>query len=270
MIRIKKNNPLLIFAVVLGLLVFLHGLGIIRPLEDALLFLVKPVSGKLYAWGTGINSSYNENREKADLLAEINRLQQEATELTIQDSHWREVADENQKLRNQLNFIAANKFKVVLANIIAQEDSFSATEDSRDLVIDKGRKDGLRPDYGVLSPDGAIIGKVVEVNDTSSRICLVTSPGCQLAASLQNEDKTKGITNGNLGLTIDMNYIPQLEKINIGDTVVTSGLGGNIPRGLVIGKVSELKSESNEVWQAATIEPLVNLNDLTVVSIVTP
>lgn len=270
MIRIKKNNPWLIFTVVLGLLVFLHGIGIIRPLENALLFLIKPISGKLYVWGTGISSSYSENREKADLLSEINRLQQSVATLTIQDSHWREVEEENEKLRGQLNFVAANKFKVVLANIIAKEEVFSATEDSRDLVIDRGQKDGLRPDYGVLSPDGAIIGKIVEVNDTSSRICLVTSPGCQLAASLQNEDKTKGITDGNLGLTINMNYIPQLEKIALGDMVITSGLGGNIPRGLVIGKVSEVKSESNEVWQAAIIEPLVNLNDLTVVSIVIP
>jgi len=270
MIRIKKNNPLLIFTVVLGLLVFLHSLGIIRPLENALLFLVKPVSSRLYTWGAGINSSYAENREKAELLSEINHLQQETNTLVIQDSHWREVEAENQKLRNQLNFISGNKFKVVLANIIAKEESFSVTEDNRDLIIDKGEKDGLHPDYGVLSPDGAIIGKIIEVSDVSSRICLITSPGCQLAASLQNEDKTKGITNGNLGLTINMNYIPQLEKIALGDTVITSGLGGNIPRGLVIGKVSEIKSESNEVWQAATIEPLVNLNDLTVVSIVIP
>jgi len=270
MVKIKKNNPLLILTVVLGLLVFLHFTGIIRPLENSLFFLIKPSSQKLYVWGTNINSSYGEKREKENLLLEIKQLQEEKNALVIKNSHWKEVEEENNKLRNQLEFVSSNNFKIVMANIIAKEGSFSATENSRDLIIDKGEKDGLYPDFGVLSPDGAIIGKVVETNYISSRICLVTSPGCKLAASLQNENKTKGITDGNLGLTINMNYIPQLEKVSSGDIVITSGLGGNIPRGLVIGKISEVKSESNEVWQAAIIQPLVNLNDLTVISVVIP
>ena len=67
-----------------------------------------------------------------------------------------------------------------------------------------------------------------------------------------------------------MNYIPQTEKINAGATVVTSGLGANIPRGLVIGRVKEVRSESNAVWTDATIEPLVDFNNLTIVSIIIP
>ena len=97
---------------------------------------------------------------------------------------------------------------------------------------------------------------------------MTTSPGCKLAAAIQNQTKAQGITDGDLGLTIKMNYIPQLEKISLGDTVITSGLGDKIPRGLVIGKVIEVVSESNEVWQGATIEPLVNLNTLTVVTVI--
>jgi rod shape-determining protein MreC len=67
-----------------------------------------------------------------------------------------------------------------------------------------------------------------------------------------------------------MNYIPQLEKVTVGDTVVTSGLSEDIPRGLVIGRVTNVKSISNEVWQTATIEPLLNFKNLTVVSVVIP
>jgi rod shape-determining protein MreC len=270
MIIIKKNNPLFIFTVVFGLLVFLHVTGIIRPLENTLLFLVKPVASRLYQWGSSFNSAYSEQREKDALLAEIDSLKQEIVASAISSSHWLEVEDENKKLRSQLNFISNNKFKAVSANIMAQEASFSVSDGSRDIIIDKGENDGLRIDLGVLSEEGVIIGKVIEANKVSSRICLVTTPGCQLAASLQNENKTKGVTDGSLGLTIEMSYIPQLEKISIGDTVVTSGLGGSIPRGLIIGKVSNVKSESNEVWQSATIEPLVDFNDLTVVSVIIP
>lgn len=270
MIRIKKNNFFLIFTVVFGLLVFLHGTGIIRPLENALLLLIKPISSQLYKWGAGFDSTYSEQREKDELLIEIDRLKKEVAANAINNSHWLEIETENKKLRGQLNFISNNNFKAILANIIAKEASFLVSDGSRDIIIDKGENDGLRADLGVLSEDGVIIGKVIETNKVSSRICLIISPGCQLAASLQNEDKTKGVTDGNLGLTIEMNYIPQLEKISVGDTVVTSGLGGSIPRGLIIGRVSEVRSESNEVWQAATIEPLIDFNDLTVVSVIIP
>ncbi len=267
---IKKNNPLFIFTVVLGLLVFLHWTGIIRPLENFLSYLIGPVSEKFYFLGTQANTSYSEKRTPDELLAEIEKLKLEVAKNTITDSHWKEVEDENKKLRDQIGFISSNNFKAVLANIVSKEESFYVTEGSRDLVIDKGTKDGLRKDLGVLSDNGIIIGKILEARDTSSRICLITTPGCQLAASLQNENKTKGITDGSLGLTIEMSYIPQLEKVSPGDTIITSGLGSDIPRGLVIGKVSDVRSESNEVWQDATIEPLINFNDLTVVSVVIP
>ncbi|MFA6513758.1 MAG: rod shape-determining protein MreC [Patescibacteria group bacterium] len=270
MIKIKKNNPLLIFTVVLGLLVFLHVIGIIRPIEKAFLFLMKPLSARLYEWGTGFGSAYDERRTKEELLAEVAYLKNEIASSSINNSHWLEIESENKKLRGQLGFISNNKFKAVLANIIAKDESFSVSKDVRDIIIDKGEKDGLRPELGVLSEEGVIIGKIVETNSINSRVCLITSPGCQLAASLQNEDKTKGITDGNLGLTIEMSYIPQLEKISIGNMVVTSGLGGGIPRGLIIGRVSNVTSESNEVWQSATIEPLIDFSDLTVVSIIIP
>lgn len=270
MVKIKRNNPILLFTVVLGLLIFLHFIGAIRPLENIFFRALKPLSGRLYYWGTGLDSSFNDKQDKDNLLAEINRLRQEAAKLAIDSSKCLEVAAENEKLRAQLDFASSNNFKALMANIVAKEGDTPAASNSRDIIIDKGERDGLTTEMAVLSEEGIIIGKIVETKASSARVCLTTSPGCQLAASLQNAAKTQGLTDGRLGLTIEMNFIPQLEKINIGDTVITSGLSTSIPRGLVIGRVSNVVSESNEVWQSATIEPLINLNNLTVVSVVIP
>ncbi len=270
MIKISRKNPILIAAVVFGLLIFLHLLGILRPLERGLSYIAKPIGARFHAWGTNFGFSYEEKREKEELLTEISRLEAEAAKLAIDSARCLMIEEENNKLRNQLDFAASNDFKTVMANIIAKEGSLPAEESSRDIIIDKGSRDGLKFDMGVLSEEGIIIGKVIELKDDSARVCLTTSPGCQLAASLQNSDKTQGLTDGRLGLTIMMDYIPQLEKINIGDTVITSGLSSTIPRGLVVGRVTDVRSESNEVWQSATIEPLINLNNLTVVSVILP
>jgi len=270
MIKLKKNNPWLIFIVVFGLLVFLHGLGILNPLENFLLFLIKPISGNFYSLGSTFNSNYQDRQNKESLSSRLEELTQEVARLTVDNSHFREVEEENKKLRSQLNFFSSNNFQSLPSTIIAQEAALQAGEENRDVIIDKGENDGVRVGLGVVGETGVIIGKVIETKKTTSKVCLTTRPDCKLAAMIQNTDRTQGITDGDLGLTIKMEYIPQLEKISSGDTVITSGLGGNIPRGLVIGRVSSVYSESNEVWQEASIDPLVNFNNLTVVSVIIP
>jgi rod shape-determining protein MreC len=266
--KIKKNNPILIFLVVFGLLVFLHGVGVLRPLENLFINVVKPVNINFFNIGNAFNKSYQDRASQASLQTRVDELTTEVAALTIVNSQEKELMDENVKLRSQLKFINENNYNSVAAAVIARESLVEGTEEGQDLIINKGSKDGIAIGQGVVNEDGLIIGKIIEVKDTSAKICLTTSPECKFAATIQNQTKTQGITDGDLGLTIKMNYIPQLEKISAGDTVISSGLGGKIPRGLVIGKITEIRNESNEVWQDATIEPLVNLDNLTVVTVI--
>jgi rod shape-determining protein MreC len=201
------------------------------------------------------------------LLAEIENLKQEVARLTVANSQSAEIASDNKKLAALLNFSETHSAKTLAAGVIARDET---AEDGRGLIINRGERDGVRVGLAIVSEEGVIVGQVLEVKDATARVCLTTSPHCQLAAALQNETKTQGLTDGDLGLTIKMSYIPQLEKIKVGDTVITSGLGGNIPRGLVIGRVASVKNEGNEVWQEATIEPLIDLNRLTIVAVILP
>jgi len=264
----NKKKPVIIFLVVLGALVFLYFIGLLRPVENFIINFTKPLSERLYQWGSGFNKLDQDENSPEYLLAKIDKLTKELAVLTIANSQQKELIEENKKLRAQLNFSEVNNYKTVAAEVVARESLLEGVETGRDLIINKGAQDGLLVGQGVVSEEGVVIGKIIEVKDVSAKICLTTSAECKLAATIQNQDRTQGITDGDLGLTIKMNYIPQLEKISIGDTVITSGLGDKIPRGLVIGQITEVRNESNEVWQDATIEPLVNLNNLTVVSVI--
>jgi rod shape-determining protein MreC len=265
--KIHKNHPLVIFLVVGGLLLFLHSLGVLRPVENFLIYITKPLSGRFYNWSSNLSRSYSDRRTNEDLSAKVAALESEVARLTVNASEYQEIFSENEKLRATMKFITDNNFKSVEAAVIASE---TTAADSRDLVINRGARDGLRTGLGVVDENGVIIGQVREVKDNIASICLTINTGCRLAASIQNQNHTQGITDGDLGLTIKMDFIPQLEKIAVGDTVITSGLGGNIPRGLVIGQVTQVRNESNEVWQSATIEPIVNLDNLTVVAVIIP
>ena len=267
MIRLKKNNPLLILLVVVGLLLFLHGIGVIRPLENLALYLIKPATSRLYSWGLSFRRSYEGETDQFKLNAQVDALSREVARLTVLNSKCAEISADNEKLRKAWQFFGDRENRPIAAAVLAKE---SSSDDSQGLLIDKGVKDGLRSGLAVINESGVVVGKIVETKDVTARVCLTTSPNCQLAAAIQNQNKTQGITDGDLGLTIKMNYIPQLEKVVAGDIVISSGLGSDIPRGLVIGRVSQVRNESNEVWQEATIEPLVNFNDLTVVYVIIP
>ncbi len=270
MIKIKKHKTVLILTVVLALLIFLHWLGALKPVEDFFVWLAKPLTSRFYRQGEAFNAAYSARQERQNLAAQVEALSQEVARLTVANANDYALAEENKQLRAQLDFISGHNFQAVTAGVIAQETAVEATGANQDLIINRGLKDGLRLGLGVISPTGVIIGKIVDLKDTTARVCLTTTPGCKLAAAVQNADQTQGLTDGDLGLTIKMSYIPQTEKIAADDLVVSSGLGGDIPHGLVIGKISHVINESNEVWQEATIVPLVNLSTLTVVSVIIP
>ncbi len=267
---LNKKNKSWLWAFPLVLIIIFHFTGALSPLENLAISATSPLAGFLYNKGAGIRASYENNKQKKDVYARLTASEQEVAQLTVQNSNYKELEEENAKLRLQLSFLAANKFKNILANVISQDLIFDIKEGDQNIVIDKGLKDGIREGQGVINENGVIVGKVIEVRDSLSNLCLTTNRSCKFAATIQNQDRTMGITEGDLGLTIKMNFIPQSDKIVVGDTVITSGLGGNIPRGLVIGKVSQVNNRSNEIWQDVNIEPLINLNTLTIVSVLTP
>lgn len=265
-----KKKKSWLWAVAIVLVIFLHLIKVLSPLENLAISAVKPLASFLYGSGSGIKHSYEENKQQKDILSKTDSLEKEVARLTVENAQFKELEQDNIKLRAQLNFLSANEYKNVLANVISQNLVFDIKEGDQDIVIDKGSKEGIKEGIGVVDENGVIIGKVAEVRDHLSKVCLTTNRNCKFAATIQNQTRTMGITEGDLGLTIKMNYIPQSEKINNGDTVITSGLGGNISRGLVIGKVSQVNNRSNEIWQDVNIEPLFNLSTLTIVTVLLP
>jgi len=269
MLKIKTKNNIFIFIAVIGLLIFLHFLKILNPLEKIIISLISPVAERVYSVSTGLRTAVNEQTDKRDLLAIVKDLEVRTNQLTIENSQLKTIEKENEKLRQQLKFFTKSNFNYSLANVISRGAFDSSLNQGQAIIIDKGEKDGLSVGLGVLNSQGVIVGKIVEVKENLSKICLVTGRGCKLAASIQgqNGQATSGVVEGDFGLTIKMDFIPQTEKIKVDDVVITSGLEKDIPAGLVIGKIIQVDSISNEIWQKATVESLMSLEDLTIVSI---
>jgi rod shape-determining protein MreC len=269
----KKINLKLIalFLATLVLLIFLRAVGWLAPVNRAFFFVFNPAAARLQSWSNALNQKYSNSVYQGDLAAQVGDLKKKVEQLTSANASLNKLQDENSVLRRHLKFLESGEpKKYVLANVVSRKILNSPEESAGDLIIDKGRDDGLVAGLAVLDEIGAVIGKVTVAEEKISRVTLVTNSGCKMAATLQNVGRTIGVTNGNLGLTVDMNYIPQTEKVGIGDLAVTSGLETNIPRGLLIGQVAKVNKDSNDIWQSANIQPSANLDNLTIVSVIVP
>jgi cell shape-determining protein MreC len=103
-----------------------------------------------------------------------------------------------------------------------------------------------------------------------SEVSLLNSPDCRLAVSVQNSDQTIGLAQGYLGLTVKLDFAPQSQKIEVGQTVVTSALEPNVPKGIVVAKVKTVDSSVNEIWQNVSLEPVADMNNLRWLSVLLP
>ncbi len=276
MFKIKTKDIFMVMAVI-GLLIFLHFIKILSPIENIIISILNPLTSGIYSVSTDLHTAYDKQTDKRDLLKIVEDLEEKTKQLTVENTELDNLREENEKLRQHLKFLTKNEFDYILANIIFRDILEDSTKLSQAIIIDKGSQDGLYPGLAVVSSQGVLVGKVIEVKKNIAKVLLVTDSKCKLAATIQSQSqddsesyKTIGVAEGELGLTIKMNFIPQTKKISVGDTVITSGLEKNIERGLLIGRVTQVDNSSNEVWQSVTIEPLADLDDLFIVSVLLP
>jgi rod shape-determining protein MreC len=102
---------------------------------------------------------------------------------------------------------------------------------------------------------------VAEVEKSFSLV-LMLSDGSSSVNALTQDSRVNGAVKGSLGLGMTMEMIPIDAALNAGETVLTSGLNDNIPRGLVIGRLAEVVKKANEIWQSAVVVPAADLNEL--------
>jgi len=268
--KISKRRIIAYVAVVV-LLIFLYFFGFLRPAENIISRVLNPVYSRFYKISSGIKIRYDDQISKKDLLEIVNNLEVQVNDLTKENVDLNLLQEENETLREHLRFSIVDEKKYVMANVISRGDAITTSDRIETIVINKGSRDGVYSGLSVVSGKGVVVGKIEEVKNNISKVYLTNNKKCKLTATILTNDRgTSGVTEGELGLTVRMGFIPQDILISKGDVVITSGLEQVIPRGLVIGKVIDVKKENNELWQTAVIESSANLDELLIVSVLLP
>ncbi len=260
------RNISLFFAGITAI-IFLHYLRVLSPAESLAQRALNPFFSVFYSAGGKLRAIYDRQAAERDLLAENSDLKKQLAEQTIEIAKFKTIEDENKLLREQLNFFKAGERKYLMVNV---SSLVSAGGANQSFVVDRGSADGLFAGLPVVAGNGMVVGKIVETKEHLSEACLISSSRCQFAAAIANQNRTIGLAKGDLGLTVKMDFIPQTEEIKAGDLVVTSGLEKNVPRGLVLGKVTAVNRSNKELWQTAVLEPFIDLNDLIFAAVLVP
>lgn len=217
-----------------------------------------------------INRFFSNVNTLQDTFEENQRLKQEIDQIAETQAEISTLKADNERLKEELDLQATlTDFTYLTGSVIARNPDRWIDQ----VIIDRGSSDGLEIGMSVMSNNG-LAGRVTDVNPTSSKVTLLTTTddtAVLTSAEIILEDETIfGVINGydtNRNQLI-MDQIIAESDIELGTDVVTSGMGGLVPRGLLVGTVAEVALDSHGLGQRVFIEPATNFKDIRYVTII--
>lgn len=240
-----------------GNLSFIEGVAgtIFVPIQNGIVFLKNKITGNEQE-NSDIASLQEENRSLKD---ENSKLQEQLRELEI-------LKSENNTLKEYVNLKDKySEFTTVPAYVI--ERSISNYE--KIVVINAGTDDGVKENMPVISESG-LVGYVISATNNTAKIQTIIDTASSVSANISNVQDSV-ILRGTLNNTetVRATYIPADSTILQGDQVVTSGLGGIYPKGILIGTVKSVVNTKNEADRYAEIEVATDFSRLETVLVIT-
>ena len=257
---------LALFIVILS--VTLSAMGQTGPINNTLNVMATPFRYVGLKIGEAFNgfskyfTSIDElDKENQSLIEEIERLEGE-----LADSQA--IKEENERLREYIEFKKTYPdLALTEALIISSESENHSTV----FTLNKGREDEIKVGMPVVISKG-VVGSVCEVGSTWCKVRVITEASSSIGAYVSRSGET-GLIEGDISLKgtgeCILNYLPADADIEIGDLIYTSGLGSVYPRGLLIGEVTEIKTDEYLRTKVAKVKCSVNFESLTYVMIVT-
>ena len=220
----------------------LDAAGILGTASRAVAVPARPVAD--FAHHVGQTQALSE--ENAELRQQVARLEADLAALREHQVRTTQVAE----LMAAVGTEAADRY--VAASVLFR-DPAPAREA---LTIDRGLSDGVRVGQPVLGPGATLVGLISAVEDHQARVRLLLDIDSAIPTVVQSSRTQAALTATPEGLRLE--FVPTESLVTIGDTVLSSALGGELPGGLLVGRVSSFETDPRELFAYATVEPLAD------------
>jgi rod shape-determining protein MreC len=270
----RFRNPLFLIAVLLAQAIALavqvpadsgapdsHSVRLIRMWATA---TVTPFERAAHGIGWGLQNGWTDYIYLRQVRRQNEDLQKQLTRMRIEEAAMAEDALEGRRLQAMLAF----KERYVGSTVAAQVIGTSGSEQSRVLTIDKGSRDGLKPDMAVITPDG-IVGKLRDVFPTTSQVLEINDQTSGAGVILAST-RIRAILRGSVGGRIQIGNLNADSRIKPGEQVLTSGGDQVYPRGLPVGTVVSIAPDPDrQLYTDILVKPAANLDRVEEVLIIT-
>lgn len=255
----RRGSTFLFFAVVVAHIVLISAQVTSKsgvPVLQAVTFgLVAQVQRAGAAVITGVTSFWSGYVDLRGARTENEQLKRDlaATKLLLQQEHA--LAQRTDGLSKLLDLKTRTPLETLAADVIAGP----ATPEFRTITISKGTSAGIRPDMGVLAPNG-VVGRVIVPSANAAKVQLLIDRNAA-AGALIERSRSQGVVLGEGDATLRLDFVNSTADIRVGDTVVTSGVDGIYPKGFVIGKVAKVE-RSGAAYRSVQVQPAVDFSML--------
>jgi rod shape-determining protein MreC len=255
----KKNLIVLALFLLLTLAMISYHLrypetpGLVRI---AVLEITGPVQSTLTASVHALRDTWADYLHLIGLRQENRELKKKIDELTNELTRYREGYLEAQRLQTLFSLQQELKIPSVVAKVI---DKSQATL-FKTILLDKGTSSGVRTGQPVLSGKG-VVGRIIEASPNVSKALLITDEKSNVDALIQRT-RAEGILQGDGTGGGRLKYVSNLEDVQAGDFLLTSGLAGLYPKGLILGSVTAFDKKADSLFQKIEVIPASDFSRL--------
>jgi rod shape-determining protein MreC len=221
------------------------------PVGPVLLWLFRPLQIGAEAAAAWVRDVQENFASVSGLRNENERLRSRIQELEVERNRLLEAEATNRRLQELLDFRTQVPAAAITASIIAN----SASTWFHSCLLDKGSADGVRRGMAVVTPAG-VLGRVVSVTSRTAKVLLLTDPNSGVDVVVQRT-RARGIVSGSLEDGTLLKYVKRTEDIQEGDRLVTSGVDGIFPKGLLVGTVVKVRKQSLGLFQHVEVLPAI-------------
>jgi rod shape-determining protein MreC len=212
----------------------------------------------------GMRTSWTDYVALQQVRTENEELRRQVAQLRVGLQQERALAQQSRTLEDLLGLrTQAAELETVAANVIAG----GASPEFRTITLDKGTAEGLRPDMAVIAPAG-VVGRVITPSARAAKVQLLIDRNAA-AGALVERSRAQGVAEGTGG-DLRLNYVSGTADVQVGDTVVTSGIDGIYPKGFVIGQIQSVQRGAGG-FGTIVLRPAVDFSSIeAVLVVVTP
>lgn len=222
------------------------------PVSAAGEFVTRPARS-FFSWASDLGVS----------RTQLEQLRTQNQQLRVRVAELEEDRLENERLRGLVQLTQAQDLESMAARVIGRPtNSWEGV-----ITIDRGSADGIKTGMPVVGSVG-LLGQTVSVSAHSSRVRLITDQRSGVAAMVQR-DRAEGIVNGSIDGKLTLDYVSTDSSVTAGDVVITSGMGGVYPKGLIVGEVTEVTQQPNSLYLGISVEPTAHIEGLEEVLVLT-